>query len=63
MILYGVVYRFIMSDFKIAEQHIKDCERITNEIFELLKGQDYGFSKQVLLDCIEQLEYKAIVQK
>lgn len=52
-----------MTDFEIAEQHIKNCERITNQIFELLKGQEYGFCKQILLDCIEQLDCKSIVQK
>ena len=52
-----------MSDVEISNKKINDSERITNKIFVLLKGQEYGFSIQVLLECIEELEYKPIVQK
>lgn len=40
---------------------VENSERITNQILELLKGQTYSFSEEVLKDCLIDLKEKAKV--
>ena len=40
---------------------VENSERITNQILELLKGQTYSFSEEVLKNCLLDLKEKSKV--